>query len=105
MLQMNAHEKAVLDKYFHCSDSHEDEDDAVGSDGLPIMLSRTRRADVTEYKGEKRVNIREWWRVKLTYLALHLLSACLALAAMYNINVTSHTSSCFNCLIAVLGEM
>ena len=37
---------------------------AGGSNGLPVMLSRSRRADVSDYKGKTFVNIREYYEVR-----------------------------------------
>jgi hypothetical protein len=37
---------------------------AGGSNGLPVMLSRSRRADVSEYRGKTFVNVREYYEVR-----------------------------------------
>ena len=41
-----------------------DHHQAGSSNGLPIMLSRSRRADVSEFKGKTFVNIREYYEVR-----------------------------------------
>ena len=58
-------------------DEEEEEEDAEGSSGLPIKLSSNRRADVSEFKGKRLVNIREYYEVMPIFSAVSVSSVCL----------------------------